>query len=385
MSAADIDMAIMHLPDYVRKESAKLKLSNFRDVDALVFAQLSYLGYGSFKNGTKLEFTALKAKEAASVSHLKEENENLLRCVAKSPRFQHIKVVRHIAETNLLFELQFSATTYIVNHRFIIIAFRGTDDTINGWKEDFNMVFLDEIPAQTKAVKYVKSIAKKYRFARILITGHSKGGNLAFYAGMKQSQSVKKRIVSIYNLDGPDFRENITATADYIDLLPKIIKIVPEESIIGMILQTNDYYHIVKSDGSLFAQHKMYNWHIDSETSDLIHEDSLSKSSKKIKNSLYAWLYSFNVHDRQIIIDNFFDLLQASECTTLSEFSNNLGANIKAMYGEYKESDEETKKLLRKTFMELGKYLMLNYFTREKNLDKSAKKFELSKKIKEGE
>ncbi|MFA6644739.1 MAG: Mbeg1-like protein [Bacilli bacterium] len=378
-------MAIMHLPDYVRKENAKLKLSNFRDVDALVFAQLSYLGYHPYRNGSKLEFAAAKAKEAASVSHLKEENEDLLRCVAKSLRYQHIKVVKHVAETKLLFELQFSATTFIVNHRFIVIAFRGTDDTINGWKEDFNMVFLDEIPAQSKAVDYVKTIAKKYRFARIIITGHSKGGNLAFYAAMKQSRSVKKRIVSVYNLDGPDFRENITATADYIDLLPKVNKIVPEESIIGMILQTNNYYHIVKSDGSLFAQHKMYNWHIDSETSDLVHEVTLSKSSKKIKNSLYAWLYSFNVRDRQIIIDNFFDMLQASECTTLSEFSDNLSANIKAMYGEYKESDSETKKLIRKTFIELGKYLMSNYFTREKNLDKKVKKFDLKHKVKEGE
>ncbi|HPM08177.1 MAG TPA: DUF2974 domain-containing protein, partial [Bacilli bacterium] len=249
----------------------------------------------------------------------------------------------------------------------------------------FNMVFLDEIPAQSKAVDYVKTIAKKYRFARIIITGHSKGGNLAFYAAMKQSKAVKQRIVSVYNLDGPDFRENITATADYIDLLPKVNKIVPEESIIGMILQTNNYYHIVKSDGSLFAQHKMYNWHIDSETSDLVHEDTLSKSSKKIKNSLYAWLYSFNVRDRQIIIDNFFDMLQASECTTLSEFSDNLSANIKAMYGEYKESDSETKKLIRKTFIELGKYLMSNYFTREKNLDKKVKKFDLKHKVREGE
>jgi hypothetical protein len=378
-------MAIIHLTDYVRKENAKLKLGTFRDVDALVFAQLSYLDYSPYKNGIKLEFTAEKAKEAARPSHMKEENEDLLRCAAKSLRYQHIKICKHVAETNLLFELQFSATTFLISPRFIVIAFRGTDDTINGWKEDFNMVFLDEIPAQTKAVNYVKAIAKKYRFARILITGHSKGGNLAFYAAMKQSKAVKKRIVSIYNLDGPDFRENITASADYIDLLPKVIKIVPEESIIGMILQTNDYYHIVKSEGTLFAQHKMYNWHIDSETSDLVHEMSLSKSSKKIKNSLYAWLYSFNVHDRQIIIDNFFDMLQASECTTLSAFSSNLSGNIKAMYGEYKESDSETKKLIRKTFVELAKYLMSNYFTREKDLDKKAKKFALKRKIKEGE
>ena len=378
-------MAIINITNYVRKENDKLKLSNFCDVDALVFAQLAYLDFSPFKNGVRLEFMADNATAAASKSHLKEENEELLRCVAKSLRFQHIKVVQHVSNSNLLFETQFSATTFVVNYKFIIIAFRGTDDTINGWKEDFNMVFLDEIPAQSKAVNYVKKIAKKYRFARLLITGHSKGGNIAFYSAMKQTEKVKKRFISIFNLDGPDFRENITETPDYINLLPKVVKIVPEESIIGMILQTNNYYHIVKSEGSLFNQHNMYNWHIDSETSDLVHRPSLSKSSRKIKNSLYAWLYSFNLSDRQIIIDNFFDLLQVSECTTLSEFSENFKGNVKTIYGEYRESDSYTKKLIRKTFFELGKYLMTNYFTREKNLDKTAKKFEQKRKLKEGE
>ncbi|NCA97706.1 MAG: DUF2974 domain-containing protein, partial [Bacteroidia bacterium] len=363
-------MAIINITDYVRKENAPLTIGDFKDVDALVFAQLSYLDFSVYKDKTKLKSMDAMAKKAAADSHSKEKNEEFLRAVADSHRYNRIKVIRHISETNLLFEMQFSATTFVVSRRFVIVAFRGTDNTINGWKEDFNMVFLDEIPAQTKAVEYLKAVASKYRFAKIIVVGHSKGGNLSFYATMKQVSKINKRIVSAYNLDGPDFREEVANSHEYEALIPKAVKIVPEESIIGMILQTNSYYYIVKSEGGLFAQHNLYNWHVDSETGDLVHENSLSKSSRKIKNSLYAWLNGFSVADRQVIIDSFFDMLHASNCTTLSEFSENLGDNIKFIYGEYRESDPETKKLLRKTFIDLAKYLMSNYFTREKDLDK---------------
>ena len=326
-----------------------------------------------------------KAKEAAAKSHSKDRNEELLLCVSKSLRYQHIKAAKYVDETNLLFEMQFSATTFIVNRHLIVVAFRGTDDTINGWKEDFNMVFLDEIPAQNKAVTYLKKIASKYRYAKIIVLGHSKGGNLAFYSTMKQTAKVRKRIVSIYNLDGPDFRENVTSSEEYSYLLSKSIKIVPEESIIGMILQTNSYFYIVKAEGTLFAQHNLFNWNIDSETSDLVHSNSLSKSSRQIKNSIYTWINSFSVDDRRIIVDSFFDMLLVSNCTTLSEFTENFKENIKLIYGEYRDSDSEKKKILRKTLLDLAKYLMANYFTREKNLDKKAKQIELKFKQKPGE
>ncbi len=378
-------MAIINITNYVRKENSKLNLGNFRDTDALVFAQLSYLDYAPFKNGTRFEFMSNKAKEAAAKSHSKDRNEELLLCVSKSLRYQHIKAAKYVDETNLLFEMQFSATTFIVNSHLIVVAFRGTDDTINGWKEDFNMVFLDEIPAQNKAVTYLKKIASKYRYAKIIVLGHSKGGNLAFYSTMKQTAKVRKRIVSIYNLDGPDFRENVTSSEEYSYLLSKSIKIVPEESIIGMILQTNSYFYIVKAEGTLFAQHNLFNWNIDSETSDLVHSNSLSKSSRQIKNSIYTWINSFSVDDRRIIVDSFFDMLLVSNCTTLSEFTENFKENIKLIYGEYRDSDSEKKKILRKTLLDLAKYLMANYFTREKNLDKKAKQIELKFKQKPGE
>ncbi|MDD4154809.1 MAG: hypothetical protein PHT30_05320, partial [Bacilli bacterium] len=111
----------------------------------------------------------------------------------------------------------------------------------------------------------------------------------------------------------------------------------------------------------------------------------LSKSSRQIKNSIYTWINSFSVDDRRIIVDSFFDMLLVSNCTTLSEFTENFKENIKLIYGEYRDSDSEKKKILRKTLLDLAKYLMANYFTREKNLDKKAKQIELKFKQKPGE
>jgi len=354
--------AFINIIDYVKKEQKALSLPSFRDTDALVFAQLSYLDFSVFKNGMTLSKMGERADEAAAKSHAKTNNRDLLLAVAGSRRFKEVKVIRYVCETNLLFEMQFSATTFVINRRLIFVAFRGTDDTINGWKEDFNMVFIDEIPAQSRASAYLKSATSHYRFHKVIVGGHSKGGNLAVYSAMKQSRSLRQRISRVYSLDGPEFRDEISTSHEYTTLLPKVIKIVPESSIIGMIMQSGSYYYIVKSEGTLLAQHNLYNWHVDIELGDLVHQSALSKSSERIKSSLYYWLNGFTIEDRQIIIDAFFDMLSASNCMTLSEFSDNLMANIKIIYGEYREADDHTKKLLRRTLFNLAKYLIMSYF-----------------------
>ncbi|MFA5481035.1 MAG: Mbeg1-like protein [Bacilli bacterium] len=361
-------MSFTNIIDYVKKADSRLNLRNFADADALVFSQLAYLDFSCFKSGTPFLKMGGKAQESAAKSHSFVQNEELLRAISLSPRFRIVKVAKHVSETNLLFEMQFSATTFLVSRGLIVVSFRGTDNTINGWKEDFNMVFIDEIPAQSKAAAYLKRVASKYPLHKIIVTGHSKGGNLAIYAAMKQTKSTKKKIVSVYSLDGPEFRKQIASSKAYLEIIPKVKKIVPEESIIGMILQINSFYYIVKSDGSLFAQHNLYNWHVDDENGELIHLEQLSKTSRRIKNSLYAWLNGFSVSDRQIIIDNFFDMMLASECETLSDFLENWKKHVKVIYGEYRESDNYTKKLLRRAFIDLAKNLLANSFASEKKI-----------------
>lgn len=363
-------MKTIKLIDYVSKPNTKLNLANFYDVDALILSQLSYLDFSHYKNKTKIAKMLKKHQLAASKTNSRLNNEALFKTVITNDRYKHLKIYNYEEEASLLFELQFSAVTFLVNKSFIVVAFRGTDNTINGWKEDFNMGFLKEIPAQKLAVEYLEKIAKKHKRKKIIVVGHSKGGNLAFYAAMKQNSKIQKRLLKIYNLDGPDFLEEISTSEEYQNILPKCVKIVPEESVIGMILQTHQEYIIVKADGSLLEQHKLFTWQIDDETNNLIYVTSLSKSSKRIRNSLFSWFEKFNLEEREMVIDSFFDMLHVSEVQTISEFKKDLNKNLALLYGEYKESDSQTKKLLRKTLYELVKFLTINYFKTEKALDK---------------
>lgn len=363
-------MKTITISEFALKDNSKLTLENFYDVDALVLAKLSYLDFSYFKNKTKLSKTSSLITEAASKSNSRKANEELLAAVSEKPRYKDLKIVQYKEETSLLYELQFSATTFVVSTKLIVVAFRGTDNTINGWKEDFNLGFLKEIPAQKLAVEYLAKIAKKYWRRKIIIVGHSKGGNLAFYAAMKQKPSIQKRFLRIYNLDGPDFLEEISNSEEYRRIIPKTVKIVPEESIIGMILQTHDEYVIIKAKGTLLDQHMLFNWLIDDETNNLISVETLTKTAKKIKVSLYSFLQTFTIEERQKIVDSLFDLLQTSEHTTVSEFRKDFDKNIKLVYESYKDADAETKKLLRKTLFELLKFFTINYFKSEKALDK---------------
>lgn len=363
-------MKTINIIEFAQKDNSKLTLENFYDVDALVLSQLSYLDFSYFKNKTKLLKTSPLIKEAASKTNSQERNEKLLKAASESSRYKYLKIVRYKEEASLLSELQFSATTFVVSRKLIVVAFRGTDNTINGWKEDFNLGFLKEIPAQKLAVEYLAKIAKKYRKSKIIIVGHSKGGNLAFYAAMKQTSTIQKRFLRIYNLDGPDFLEEISASEEYQNILAKAVKIVPEESIIGMILQTHNEYVIVKATGTLLNQHKLFNWLIDEKTNNLVYVETLTKTAKKIRVSLYSFLYTFTVEEREMIVNSLFDLLKVSECTTVSDFKKDFNNNLQLMYDKYKGSDAQTKKLLRKTLFELLKFFTLNYFRSEKVLDK---------------
>lgn len=363
-------MKTINIIDFVKKDHSKLTLENFYDVDALVLAQLTYFDYSFVRNKIKLLRASSYAKEIVSKTLSKEKKEDFFLATSKNTRYKHLKILQYKEETSLLSELQFSATSFIVNRKLIIVAFRGTDNTINGWKEDFNLGFLKEIPAQKLAVEYLAKIAKKYRRRNIIIVGHSKGGNLAFYAAMKQPLKIQNRFLRIYNLDGPDFLEEISASEEYRQILPKTIKIVPEESIIGMILQTHNEYVIVKAAGSLLDQHTLFNWLLDDETNNLVYVETLTKTAKKIKVSFYSFINKFTIEEREMIVNSLFALLKVSECTVVSDFINDFNKNIALMFDEYKASNDETKKLLRKSLFELLKFFTINYFRREKILNK---------------
>ena len=356
---------MINFVEYIKYTSEPLSTENFTDVDALVLSQLAYMKYDKIKDGTSFAEMKDQLDDLVSGTRVEIKNRMMLSYLIQNPRFSSIRVTRYVNDFNWLAVKQLSAVTFVIDKRFVYVAFRGTDGTIVGWEEDLNMAFMDEVPAQAHAAEYLMEVAKKYWLSQLIVGGHSKGGNLAVYASMKQKPKTLKRIMKVYNFDGPEFKQDICDLPEYQALQPKVIKIVPESSIIGMLLERTDHFQIVKAEGALFFQHDLYNWTIEENTGDFVRLKELSKASTNIKSSLYDWLNKFTSGERQIIIDNLFDILNATECTTFNEFVKNWKNNSAKLKDQYENTDEATKELLKKSLVTLAKYLAISYLPKK--------------------
>ena len=184
--------------------------------------------------------------------------------LANSVRFGNLYISDFINKKDVEQEKQFSAITVHLPNDYIYVAFRGTDNTIVGWREDLNMCFSDTVPSQIDAVNYLNSIAKKYdnENLKIFVGGHSKGGNLAIYAAAFCDLKFQEKIVTVYNNDGPGFSENIVDTEEYRRILPKIQTFMPQTSIIGRLLNHKEKIIILESTQTGIMQHDLYSWQV---------------------------------------------------------------------------------------------------------------------------
>ena len=221
--------------DYVKwRGDLNLKVSEFNEIDSLILNRFSYFPLDSImqeKEEVSIEELS-KRFEKANKEKLKilwKDDADLFPVMGKSKRFGEMVALEYINKIETKTEKQFSAVTIILPDNTIYISFRGTDNTLIGWKEDFNMSFRGHLPSQIEAKEYLENIAKKYPYKKIRLGGHSKGGNLAVYASIFASPKVKKRIISVYNNDGPGFNDDIINTDEY------------KNSIIGYMKEVLDF------------------------------------------------------------------------------------------------------------------------------------------------
>lgn len=198
------------------------------------------------------------------------------------------------------------------------IAFRGTDDTIVGWREDFNMGLMANVPSQLEAVEYVEQTALEGNH-RLILGGHSKGGNLAVYAAFRCDKTIRDRIIQVYNNDGPGFQKEILDSPEYQAMLPRIRTIVPESSIVGMLLGHEEEYDIVKSSQKGIMQHDAGTWEV--KRNNFVYLDSVSNASRFLDRSLKEWVESLDEERRQIFVDSLFAVLDAPGAKTTVELN----------------------------------------------------------------
>lgn len=236
--------------DYIKWRDIEIAKVEFNEIDNLILSRFSYLPLDGVISPNE-EITIKEAYERTKIlgttgRTLQAEDIDLYSTLANSIRFGKLKITEFINKIDTIQEKQFSAVTIILPDDTIYVAYRGTDYSIVGWKEDFNMSFKEQVPSQIDAVEYLENIAKKYK-CKIRVGGHSKGGNLAVYASAFCKPETQKRIIKVYNNDGPGFSEKIVNSEGYKRILKKVHTYIPQTSIIGRLLNHQEKTTILKS------------------------------------------------------------------------------------------------------------------------------------------
>lgn len=334
----------------------------FSEIDGLIFAQLTYLLFDGIVPG--LESGAQGVTFAQIVEHkdydkmfplerTAERNKKLLNAVAYSKRYGRMSVNYYENILDAEKETQFSAVTFIDENGDGYIAFRGTDATITGWRENFNMLYTSPVASQKLCVPYTESVASKIP-GKITLIGHSKGGNLAIYAGAVCKKKAKEKIVSILSYDNPGFTEEFINSKKYIEAESKITKIVPEQSMIGMLLNNRGSYRVVKSDGDGFYQHDPFMWWIDG--NDFVNGDRVVTKALIIDNTFNEWVFSLSPEERAIFVDALFEVVEktnSQNAATFGQWSENIKGNTSSVFDAIKELDPETRSIMKKAFINL--------------------------------
>ena len=321
------------IEDYIKwRGDLTFEQSAFNEVDNLVLSQIAYV---DFKNiipaaGSKEKITLRQAahdffdlndeEELQKVTSFIREAPFFMRIAAESRRFGDIVLSDYADVTDDHEEKQFAAFCAELPDDTYYIAFRGTDDTIIGWKEDFNMGVMMPVPSQLEAVEYVNTVMR-WKRGKLRLGGHSKGGNLAIYAAVFAKPSIQRKVVKVYNNDGPGFTKEMIESEAYRKMLPQIQTIVPQHSLVGMLLWQEEEYLVVCSSQTGIMQHDAMSWEVLG--NHFVFAENLSESSVMLDRTLKNWIYGLSAEEREEFVNILFGTLQSTGATTLDELTAN--------------------------------------------------------------
>ena len=340
--------------DYIRwRGDLSFEVSPLCEIDALIFCELSYIffdgivpegfedGRISLREAAEIFYERNAGKDIISLGELvPREIVDLLRLAATSVRFADVEIGNFVNVIDDETVEQFSAVSFYPGDGRIFIAYRGTDDSIAGWREDFRMAFLTPVPAQRRAEEYLAKAAENFD-GRILIGGHSKGGNLALWAALGASDGIVARTDKIYNFDGPGFLDNVWESENHLRIADKIVTVIPSGSVVGLLLKHDVNYRVTKSTAkSYLHQHNALTWIV--EGRGFVCDDDVLPEVKRANELVGKWIYAMDPEDRRNFVEGFFDILCSTNAKTVTELAENRTSVLKA----FSTIDPDTKAAL---------------------------------------
>ena len=287
-----------------------LSLDPFNEVDNLVLSMLAYTDFNGIvsKNAKRIQlsdacrlfFSQHTRKEILANTSFTARAPLLMERMINGQRFGSMTLRKYIEESGDGHQL--SAVTFGLDDGTEYVAFRGTDGTVAGWKEDFNFTFMNETEGQRLAVQYLNGIRGKLR-----VGGHSKGGNLAVYASA--FCNCQDRILEVYSNDGPGFREEIVKQPGFQRIIPKVKKIIPDSSIIGLLLSDGEEYRVVKSSTVGIKQHDGFTWQVNRNR---FADAALTEMSRTVQKAIRFFIGTMDDEGMKTFTDLIFSLIEST-------------------------------------------------------------------------
>lgn len=379
--------------DYLRwRGDLSFTQSAFNDVDSLILSQIIYIPFEGIVPTVRSTRTVTLKRAAEKFFGMYDEKKSslgallpkgifeLFKVAAGSRRFENIRLMRYVNKIDHDTEIQFCAVTIVIDEiNEIFIDFRGTDDTIVGWKEDFNMGFMTPVPSQTESVVYFNRIVDKCiiegqteggcgQLPGIRLAGHSKGGNLAVYAATyvkdREDINVRKLIQRVYNFDGPGFDDGVIDSDEYNSIRDKIRTFVPQSSVVGMLLGHKEDYTVVRSNQVGLLQHDALSWEVMG--TGFVCLESVTDTSLILDQTLKAWIAGMDSECAERFVNSLFEILNATDAKTLTELVTGKNKSISIIMKAYAGEDEDTKKMLKgalKSMLDIWKRNIMKNFS----------------------
>ncbi len=355
-------MAMGSLITYLETEQRLFSEFPFNEVDSLVLSTLCYFRFEKAGVVVPCGSERVLLHDAVALSDwcdlfagcwLEDQggSSDFAHAIMASRRYRYVEIGFFVDEFSSAVEKQFSAITFFLDSGACYLAFRGTDGTIVGWKEDFNMSFLPVIPSQRSAASYVSGVASGTT-GPLFLGGHSKGGHLAEFAALDADQPVYERIFSVYNHDGPSFAEDPSPRMRTDEYACKLHKTVPVDSLFGMVYEDRESFCVVDAESFSVFQHNPFSWIV--EEGRFKHLEDLSTGAMLIDDVFSNWIRTKDKEECERFVEAAFVMLCATEASTWAEFQSQLVANIATMVGEGGRLDSDTKRFLLGTLASLG-------------------------------
>lgn len=374
-----------HLIDYLEKaENLTFDQEPLNILDKVCINEIGYLTYEKWLTASDLkkpinlhDFAEGKELNPDYSFMVTKERVELAEAMVRSRRFASLSLSNYRSVLDKEVEKQFAAMIFSLPELgYHQLVFRGTDDSVIGWKEDFQLTYSREIPAHRSAMTFLEDHLPNLS-GRITVSGHSKGGNLALYSAVQSSTSLREKIAELLLLDSPGLMKSLLENPSYQELKARMTVIRPQDSVVGVMLYWDRPAQLVAAEGIGFAQHNALTWEVDLAANDFAYEDQPTELSQRLEETFQEWIETLPNQELKQVCDLFFDTILDSGIESLDDISIKTLPKLGQLLQEFGNLTDQQKKVLQDGFNQL-----LSIFWKSGNKKSTLPKLELPDFIK---